>query len=244
MVNAAKESEQAFHTRINQAYILLISMALLVALPVAFLSKPVIHLIFGQVYDPSVGVLQIHIFSCLFIFLGSVSNRWLVIRKQQRYWMINSGLGALANILLNLWMIPKWGIQGAAWATLISYAFAYYFAYALFPRTRHIFSSQSANFFRVLTILPAWREIKNCSKGFDQKKVFSQRGCNIGRRERQVKINLARFPGTHLTYTRISCVRMSHTFAGAFRAIFPAGTNQRTASTGSICAHKIFQVKW
>ncbi|HAE34719.1 MAG: flippase [Chitinophagales bacterium] len=160
MVNAAKESEQAFHTRINQAYILLISMALLVALPVTFLSKPVIHLIFGQVYDPSVGVLQIHIFSCLFIFLGSVSNRWLVIRKQQRYWMINSGLGALANILLNLWMIPKWGIQGAAWATLISYAFAYYFAYALFPRTRHIFSSQSANFFRVLTILPAWREIK------------------------------------------------------------------------------------
>ncbi len=160
IVNAYKESKDLFITRINQAYILLLSIALIVAIPVAIGAPFIIHLIFGTDYTFSVSVLQVHIFSCVFIFLGSISNRWLVLEKKQQFWMYYSGLGAVSNILLNLLLIPRYGIMGAAYATLISYAFAYYFAFALFPSTRAIFVSQTRNFVRVLTVIPAIKEIR------------------------------------------------------------------------------------
>jgi O-antigen/teichoic acid export membrane protein len=160
MVNAFKEGKSAFKIRINQAYILLISIALLVAIPIALTSPWIINLIFGAQYQESASVLTIHIFSCVFIFLGSVSNRWLIIHKLQRYWMYYSAAGALANVMLNIWLIPEYGILGAAYATLISYAFAYYFVFALFKPTRELFLIQTKNFFRVVTIIPAWKEIR------------------------------------------------------------------------------------
>jgi O-antigen/teichoic acid export membrane protein len=160
MVNAFKEGKEAFATRINQAYILLISIALLVAVPVALFAPFIIRLIFGDSYSTSAAILQLHIFSCVFIFLGSVSNRWLVIHSLQRYWMYYSAAGAVMNIMLNIWMLPQYGIMGAALATLLSYGFAYYLVFALFPATRPLFRVQTANFARVLLIIPAIREVR------------------------------------------------------------------------------------
>lgn len=160
LVNAYKENSQLFHNRIRQMYILLISVALAVIIPVCVFSEFIIHFIFGVDYSGSFSTLQIHIFSSLFIFLGSISNRWLILENKQKYWMINSALGAVSNIILNLWLIPVLGINGAALSTLISYSFAYYFAYAFPKATRKIFIEQNKSFLRVLLIIPALRELK------------------------------------------------------------------------------------
>jgi Na+-driven multidrug efflux pump len=39
-------------------------------------------------------------------------------------------------VLLNLWWIPLWGGEGAAWATLISYATSSYFVLWVNKKTR------------------------------------------------------------------------------------------------------------
>lgn len=160
LVNAYKEDNVLFINRIRQMYILLIAVALSVIIPVCIFSKFIILLIFGGEYSGSFSTLQIHIFSTLFIFFGSVSNRWLILDNNQRFWMINSATGAVVNIALNLYLIPIFGINGAAIATLISYAFAYYFAYAIPKATRKIFFEQNKSLLRVILVLPAIRELK------------------------------------------------------------------------------------
>lgn len=160
LVNAYKENNTLFMNRIRQMYILLIVVALSVIVPVCIFSKYIILFIFGGEYHGSFSTLQIHIFSSLFIFFGSISNRWLILDNIQRYWMINSAIGAFANIVLNIYLIPIYGINGAALATLISYAFAYYFAYAIPKATRKIFIEQNKSLLRVILIIPAIQELK------------------------------------------------------------------------------------
>jgi Na+-driven multidrug efflux pump len=50
--------------------------------------------------------------------------------------LLSHAIGALLNVGLNLWLIPKMGIVGAAWATLISYAYASFFFLLLAKSTR------------------------------------------------------------------------------------------------------------
>lgn len=160
LVNAQKEDPVLFRNRISQMYILLISVALSVIIPVCIFSELIIHFIFGNDYNGSFTTLQIHIFSSLFIFFGSISNRWLILENLQKYWMINSAIGAVSNILFNLWLIPLYGIIGAAWSTLISYGLAYYLAYAIPKPTRKIFIEQNKSLFRVIAIVPAIKQLR------------------------------------------------------------------------------------
>jgi O-antigen/teichoic acid export membrane protein len=57
------------------------------------------------------------VFSCFSTFSGSV----YVASKKSLRSMTTAFIGAAVNVLLNLIMIPAWGLHGAAFATLISY---------------------------------------------------------------------------------------------------------------------------
>ena len=58
-----------------------------------------------------------------FSYLGTVRNIWILAKSKQKYlWIINL-CGALANIILNALLIPYLGINGAAWASLLTQIF-------------------------------------------------------------------------------------------------------------------------
>jgi O-antigen/teichoic acid export membrane protein len=57
------------------------------------------------------------VFTCFSTFAGSV---YVASKKSVRS-MFTAIIGAVVNIALNLFMIPEWGLHGAALATLISY---------------------------------------------------------------------------------------------------------------------------
>ena len=56
-------------------------------------------------------------FSCFVSFLGSV----YVVEKRSGLTFATTLLGAAANVALNFLLIPKWGAQGGAVATCVSY---------------------------------------------------------------------------------------------------------------------------
>ena len=57
-------------------------------------------------------------FSCLVTFLGSI----YLVEKKSGLTLATTFAGALINVILNLLLIPKFGVNGAAFATFISYA--------------------------------------------------------------------------------------------------------------------------
>jgi O-antigen/teichoic acid export membrane protein len=61
------------------------------------------------------------VFSSLVTFMGS----FYMVSKRNATVPVSICVGAVSNILLNLWLIPRYDAQGAAFATAVSYILAY-----------------------------------------------------------------------------------------------------------------------
>lgn len=74
-----------------------------------------------------------------YLFHGMYINftAGIFIQEKTKYFPVVTITGAIVNVAFNLWAIPKWGIMGAAYATLASYmvnAFLLYvFAQKFYP---------------------------------------------------------------------------------------------------------------
>jgi len=113
--------------------------ALTVALPTTLLADWVINIFYGVDFQEASSVLKIYIWAGVFVSLGSASSKWLVAENLERYSFYRTTLGAVLNVIFNLWLIPILGITGAALATLISYCIAAYLSLLFFKKTRNNF---------------------------------------------------------------------------------------------------------
>ncbi|MEG2038646.1 MAG: oligosaccharide flippase family protein [Oscillospiraceae bacterium] len=57
------------------------------------------------------------VFSCFVTFLGTV----YMVEKKSSLTLITTVLGAIINVVMNIWLIPLYGVNGAAFATFFSY---------------------------------------------------------------------------------------------------------------------------
>lgn len=132
-----RRTDAAAYERSLQASLdLLFALALLLAVLVQLIGRPLVHWLFGAQFDASVPVLQIHIWAGLFVFMRALLSRWLLAEDLLRFSLLTHLSGAVMNVLLNLWLIPGYGAVGAAIATVISYACAGWLALFVMPRTR------------------------------------------------------------------------------------------------------------
>lgn len=128
-----------FSHRLQQLFDLLATLGITVAILVTFLAPWLVPWIFGSDYTGSVAILVIHTWASIFIFMRAALSRWILIENALVFSLLTQGLGALSNVALNYILIPAYGGRGAAWATLVSYAVASFFALALYRRSRHVF---------------------------------------------------------------------------------------------------------
>jgi len=135
VVEAKKNNQQLFIKRIKLLYFTVFWLAFVVALPVTFVSPWIIDLFYGSSYVQSAKVLQIHIWAGLFVALGVASSSWLLSENLQKLSLYRTLIGSIINVGLNIILIPSYGIEGAALATLISYAVAT-FTLVIFKQSR------------------------------------------------------------------------------------------------------------
>lgn len=98
----------------------LFALVLPVAAGITILAWPIIRLIFGAEFGPAVPVLQIMIWAIIFLFLNVPSARLLLINNNQREASAMFGIAMAINVTLNLLLIPRVGIAGAAIARTAS----------------------------------------------------------------------------------------------------------------------------
>ncbi len=80
----------------------------------------VILIIYGVNYNPSIGALQILIFVIPIIFITYLFGTLLAAINKQRFVAMVTCVGATLNIILNLFLIPKFSYFGASFATVIT----------------------------------------------------------------------------------------------------------------------------
>ncbi|MEX2488544.1 MAG: polysaccharide biosynthesis C-terminal domain-containing protein, partial [Pseudomonadales bacterium] len=118
---------------------LMVWLSVGVALPMTFLSTPIVTLLFGDAFAASGAVLAIHIWASVFVFLGVASSKWFLAENRQILSFQRTIMGAIVNVILNVLLIPEFGPIGAAVATVASYAVAAFIFDAAQRETRKMF---------------------------------------------------------------------------------------------------------
>ena len=146
ILEAKKNNEAQYRQRLQALFDLMTWIAIIVALPVTFFATPLVTMLFGADYSEAGGVLAIHVWATVFVFLGVAGGNWFLAENQQLISLQRTALGAAVNVLLNIVLIPMLGVVGAAWATLISYAVAAMLSDAMQHATRDMFMMKLKSF--------------------------------------------------------------------------------------------------
>lgn len=101
------------------------------ALAMSIFAESILLLIFNEKYIAAKSTLIILSWASVFVALGYMTSRYLVVEGREKYIAGRNWIALLLNVIFNYLFIPIWGISGSAWATLVTmfivhYAFDYY----------------------------------------------------------------------------------------------------------------------
>ncbi len=147
ILSVRKISEDVYYKRLQRFYDLMVLISVSIAISMTFLSSWLISVLYGEVYSSAALVLSIHIWSGVFVFIGVACGKHLLAENLQRITFYRTGAGAIINVLLNILLIPKYNIAGAAVATLISQIIASYLGNIISKKTMLPFLMQSKALF-------------------------------------------------------------------------------------------------
>lgn len=120
----AKEKEQAqYETRMIQLYSVITCISLAQSVGMAVLAKPLVWMLYGVDYAATANILVVAVWYVTFGYYGMVRNIWILAENKQKYLTGINVAGAIANVGLNLCLIPLWGTIGAAIASVITQIF-------------------------------------------------------------------------------------------------------------------------
>ncbi len=144
IVHSRVSQTPAEHDRRMQLFFDVMTLAAyVVVIPAALLARPVVGLLYGPAYAETGRILGVYILSFVFTAVGLAANKWLLTENFTRFYMVATLLGAVVNVGLNFWWIPRFGGVGAAWATVVSYAVSGYLAFLLGRRLWPLFGQLS-----------------------------------------------------------------------------------------------------
>ena len=123
ILSAKQTSIKLYESRTQKLIDLLTWMSIGIALPVTLFSELIIKILFGSEFAVSAPVLTVYIWAGVAAFIGVASSQYLIAEKLTKLTLYRTVPGLILNIILNLILIPSYGIVGSAYATLISYTF-------------------------------------------------------------------------------------------------------------------------
>lgn len=121
-----KSSLEQYEKRLSQLFSLLFWGAMMGSVFVAIYSEEIIRLVFGQKFMGAQAVFMLVMWSAPFAAIGSLTARYLTIERMERKIAIRTVAALFINVSLNMVLIPFYGIEGAAIATLIAIIFGNY----------------------------------------------------------------------------------------------------------------------
>ena len=146
ILSARQKSKPLYQDRLQKLYDLMVWGSVAVALPTTLLADWLIIILYGTEFKEAADVLRIYIWAGVFIFLGVASFKWLVAENLQHFSFYLYTIGSIVNIGCNWFLIPVYGINGAAFATFVSYGIGSYGGFIIFRKSRSNFLMATQSF--------------------------------------------------------------------------------------------------
>ncbi len=136
ILSISAKDQKAFHAYLDRTlrYFLVLACAICVFITTG--AGLIVTLLYGKQFAAATPLLAVLIWSEVSTFFGTVMVAAMVARNLQRYLLVPTAVGALSNVALNFYLIPRYAALGAAWATLISYSLAWFVVLLAFRQTR------------------------------------------------------------------------------------------------------------
>lgn len=115
---------EVLNRKFQDLYDIVIGFTIGICLFVTCFSFSIVTIIFSDKFSISATVLNIHAWSAVFISMATISGRYLINIGYQKITMYRHLIGILLNVPLNYFLIPQYGIVGAAYGTLLSLFFS------------------------------------------------------------------------------------------------------------------------
>jgi O-antigen/teichoic acid export membrane protein len=113
--------DRTTHRRVlTRALLLTVALGVLLGGAAALAARPIIVTLFGNRYESAVLPLQILSGGALFVFATWILHAAAISTNLDRRLLLTTVVGLTTNVALNVVLIPRWGINGAAWATVLA----------------------------------------------------------------------------------------------------------------------------
>jgi len=116
--------------------------------------------VFGPEFWSGTRVVPIILLAYIMMGLYLVFLPGIFLKKKTKFVPLFTGVGAVTNILLNCLLIPRWGMMGAAWATLFGYlamVLALYMTVQRFYPVRYQLGRLAKVIFVAALLFGAWK---------------------------------------------------------------------------------------
>lgn len=105
---------------------IIFASSVLIAVFFIFTAPILFRVFFPSSFSPGILVLRILIISQVLVFFSLLFNNLLVVQNNEKKMLFIILSSALLNIVINIYLIPKYSFYGAAWATVIAEVFNLY----------------------------------------------------------------------------------------------------------------------
>lgn len=124
IIQSAKLCREQFEHNMIRLYSVVIYLSLAQSILMTIFARPIIRMLYGNQYDMAANVLRFVVWYTTFSYIGVARGIWMLVEEKQKYLLTANVFGALANVILNAILIPRYGILGAAFASMVTQFFA------------------------------------------------------------------------------------------------------------------------
>lgn len=112
--------EELFKRKNRLMYAIVFYVSMVAAVGFNIFAELIIYILYGKAYLASAMPLRIISWYTAFSYLGVARNAWIVSKDRQKHLIKIYASAAIGNVILNALLIPRWGANGAAAASLMA----------------------------------------------------------------------------------------------------------------------------
>jgi len=136
ILSVSAKDHEVFHAYLDRTFRYFLVLAGGICVVITMGSGSIVNILYGKQFATAAPLLAVLIWSEGSMFFAAVVVNAMVARDLQKFLLVPTAVGALSNVALNFYLIPRYAALGAAWATLISYSLAWFAVLLAFRQTR------------------------------------------------------------------------------------------------------------
>lgn len=126
LVKNNKSNQKKFNNQIVVLFNATFWYSVLISIIAYFVLPILLKTIYGNEYETAANLSRMVVWQVPFICMTITSDQWIIIKNLQYRAPIRHTIGLIINILLNLILLPTFGIIGSAVSSIVAYLFSGY----------------------------------------------------------------------------------------------------------------------